>query len=222
MKPDTSRDQYFLNEKYLRIEAGLACLNKNDVILEIGAGPGNLTRILAKKSRVIAIEKDMRFREILQNIKNTEIIIGDALKEMKNLQGYNKIVSNIPYSKSQEILIEMLQHGWDMAILIVQKEFAKKLMEKSKLGMIVNDCCDAKIEMTVPADAFTPNAVDSSIVILKQKKRLDMELWNFLDKIYKNKNRNAEKIFRNCGIKKKLHELTIDEIRRLKAAQKGI
>jgi 16S rRNA (adenine1518-N6/adenine1519-N6)-dimethyltransferase len=229
IKPDRKMDQYFLDERYLRLEAGLAELNEKDVVLEIGAGPGNLTRILAEKSRVIAIEKDRRFMKLLSIIGNVKIINDDALKIMKTISGYNKIVSNIPYGSSQEILIEILKHRWDTAILIFQKEFAEKLIKKSKLSLIMEDCCEVEIKDNIPADAFWPAAVDSSIVVIKQKKILDEELWAFLQKLYRDKNRNAGKVIKDCPAElkdRKVHSLKLDEIksiiRRLKAGTKGI
>ena len=145
--PRKSWDQFFIqNDSVLDKEVELAELNSNDTVLEIGAGFGNLTEKLAEKARVIAIEKDKRFLPYLKNIKNITAIHGNALKllEEKSLK-FNKIISNIPYSLSKKILLEILKRKWKIAVLIVQKEFAEKFSGGSKLSLLVHDCCDFRI-----------------------------------------------------------------------------
>jgi 16S rRNA (adenine1518-N6/adenine1519-N6)-dimethyltransferase len=66
IRPD--RDQHFLeDDETLDFEIELAKLNKNDVALEIGAGPGNLTEKIAARAGVIAVESDKRFLQLLES-----------------------------------------------------------------------------------------------------------------------------------------------------------
>jgi 16S rRNA (adenine1518-N6/adenine1519-N6)-dimethyltransferase len=236
IKPKKELDQYFLvDEKMISKEVALASLSAQDVTLDIGAGPGNLTEIIAKKSKVIAIEKDYSFRLLLKNVPNANVLFGDALeileslrmiREKKNIPGeFNKVVSNIPYSISQNLLIELLRHPWGKAVLVVQKEFAQKLIGKEKLALAVNDCCDVKIAEKIPAGAFYPKAVESAIVVLKQRSLLDFGFWEFLSEIFKDKNRNVKNVVKskdyplNLAVKK-IHQLTIGEIKQLYEAEK--
>src|SRR3989344_2026105 len=92
------KEQHILiDNKILEKEIEISDITKKDNIIEIGAGPGNLTIELAKKAnKVLAFEIDEKFKENLDNLKiNIEIIYGNALNY--SWKGYNKIVSNIPY-----------------------------------------------------------------------------------------------------------------------------
>lgn len=220
-----SRDQFFLqDEELLGFEVQLAKLSSKDTVLEIGAGTGNLTRKIAAHCNVIAIEIDERFLPELGKISNTKVMHNDVMKVLADKRNgkiqipFNKIISNIPYSISQDLLIELLRHNWESAVLCVQREFAQKFQTKSKLAIAVNDCCELRYMADVPAEAFHPKAVDSAIILLKQKKLLDFSFWQFLDIIYSKKNKNARNVIKNVPEKlgkKKIHQLTIEELKEL-------
>ncbi len=214
--PKHGMDQHFVtDEGVLEKEVELAELNKGDVVLEIGAGIGNLTEKIAARCAVIAIEKDARFIPFLSRIKNAEVVKGDALSIIKNLK-FNKIISNIPYSLSQPLLLELMKCKWETAVLIVQKEFAKKIVSGSKLAVVVNDCCDFSIEYFVSGASFYPPSPDSAIILLRQKKPMDEKFWSFLSRIYTNRNRNVKNVVKNCPLKmagKKVHQLSVEELK---------
>ncbi len=232
--PRKNLDQYFLHDdRLLTEEVKAAQLKSSDVVFEVGAGVGNLTRKIAEKCKVIGIEKDYSFRTVLRHIESTNILFGDALEVLESLrtsreaklakrekpsQEFNKIISNIPYSISQDLLLEFLRHKWDLAVLIVQKEFAEKLMEKDKLGLLMEECAEVKILKQVPADAFYPKSVPSSLVLVKQKRQMDNDFWLFLTEIFKDRNRDVKNVLKNYPVmlaKKKVHQLSIEEIRQL-------
>ncbi len=82
IEPDPLRDQFFLtDETIVKKMADLAELKRNDVVLEIGAGTGNITRVLAKKvGKIIAFEIDERFKQILNRLpENVEVHIEDQI-----------------------------------------------------------------------------------------------------------------------------------------------
>jgi len=145
--------------------------------------------------------------------------MADALEFLEPMRGkkvFNKIVSNIPYSISQELLLEFFRHEWEIAVLIVQKEFAEKLKSKERLGMLMSDVADVKIVKTVPAGYFYPTAVPSSLVVLKQKKMLDDKFWDFLCTLKPNKNVGSMiKQAPAALAKKKVHQLTLAELKQL-------
>jgi 16S rRNA (adenine1518-N6/adenine1519-N6)-dimethyltransferase len=218
--PNKKLDQYFLkNESVMEAEIKSADLSDNDVVLEIGAGFGNLAEKIAEKCRVIAVEVDKRFVKFLDKIKNVDVIDDNIINFLRdNNYKFNKIISNIPYSKSQDIVLELMKHKWDVAVLIVQKEFAEKMLGKEKLGLLMQDCAEAEIIRNVPADDFYPKAVESSIIKIRQKKLMDEKMWNFLKILYRNKNKNAKNAVKNCPEQlknKKVHQLTLDEIKLL-------
>ncbi len=206
-------DQHFLlDNDILEREIELAGLEKGDVVLEIGPGIGNLTKLISERCKVTAIEKDRQFSALLKGYK---VIYGDALDLVKTVK-FSKVVSNIPYSISQPLLLELLKCKWKKTVLVVQKEFALKMLAKSKLAVFVNDCCDFEIDRFIPGSSFYPPAVDSALVVLEQRKPMDEKFWKFLCRIYTDKNRNVKNVARNCPKeleKKKIHQLGINEFK---------
>ncbi|MBI4174667.1 MAG: hypothetical protein HY517_03405 [Candidatus Aenigmarchaeota archaeon] len=222
IKPNPALDQYFLtSDEILDKEVELAELKKNDTVLEVGAGIGNLTIRLAKKCRVVAIEKDYSFMNVLKGI-GCQAVFSDALEFLESLRSkedskapFNKVVSNIPYSISQPLVLELFRHKWDVAVLIVQKEFAGKLVSTGRLGMVMKDMADVKIVRQIPASAFYPTAVPSSLLLIRQKKQLDDGFWNFLCLLKKNRNVSNQIAHSGKLGPKKVHQLTLAELKEL-------
>jgi 16S rRNA (adenine1518-N6/adenine1519-N6)-dimethyltransferase len=159
-------DQHFLvDEGYLDRIVAAAELRSEDIVLEIGAGVGNLTERLAQKAKkVIAIELDPILVNILHDyfdyIKNIEIVAGDALKV--DFPKFDKVVSNLPYSISSEITFKLLHHKFKLGILMYQYEFAARMVstpnckDYSRLTVNTYYFSDASILMKVPKEAFQP------------------------------------------------------------------
>ena len=232
IKPDKEKDQYFLTDSgVLDREAALLDLGEKDVVLEVGAGFGPLTIRLAAKSKVLAVEIDAGLATYLRKIKNAVTMNNDVTKILEEARRdnrigtFNKVAGNIPYAKSQEILLELLRHPWEKAVLCVQKEFALKLADKrEKLSYLLQDCCVVEVKETVSKEKFYPPAVDSAVILLMQKKQMDEELWKFLQKIFKGRNRNVSNVINDAPArlgKKKVHELTLKEIRELMSLGKS-
>ncbi len=241
IKPNPVLDQFFLqDDKILDEEVALAKLKSSDTVLEVGAGPGNLTIRLSKAAHVLAVEKDYAFSRILKGIKNADAILGDAIEFLESLRSkgeskspakgspnrsdmaFNKIVSNIPYSISQPLLLELFRHRWDTAVLCVQKEFAEKLVSKERLGVLMSDIAEIKLVRDVPASAFYPPAVPSAMVVIKQEKLLDDGFWDFLCGLKPNKNvSNLVKKYPKNLAAKKTHQLTLGELKKLYEMNRG-
>lgn len=209
IKPDKNLDQHFLVDGgILDYETELLNLCTDDVVLEIGAGFGPLTVRLAQKSKVLAVEIDPKLCGFLRRIKNVVAMNNDAVKILEEARrdgrtgAFNKVAGNIPYSRSQDILLELLRHPWQAAVLCVQKEFAEKLQNRrEKMFYLLDDCCDIKEVMKVPAEKFYPAAVDSTIITLKQKKTMDDAYWLFLKKLFRSRNRNVGTVFPDAPAK---------------------
>ena len=108
-----------------------AALESSDVVLDAGAGFGFLTRFLADKCKaVIAVEKDPQVAEVLREqvkgISNVTVIEGDVLKA--TLPKFNKVIAIPPYYLSSHLVTWLLEHKIDCAVLILQKEFADRLV----------------------------------------------------------------------------------------------
>lgn len=173
---------FLLDEKIAERQINYAKLNKDDIVLEIGAGLGILTKKIAEKAEVIAIEKDKRFYSVLlTNYPKANIISGDALK--MDFPKFNKIISNLPFQISSPITFKFLEYNFETAILMYQKEFAKRLValpsskSYSRISVAMYYRADCEILETVPRTAFFPiPRVDSAIVkIVPRKPRFKLK-----------------------------------------------
>ena len=154
-------------------------------VLEIGPGPGGLTRGLLVEGarRVVAVEKDARCIAALQDIAavypgRLDIITGDALEidAERLLTAPVRIVANLPYNVGTELLIRWLTPKvwppfWQSLTLMFQKEVAERIVAKprgdhyGRLALLVQWRCDAKIVLNLPPEAFTPAPKVHSAVV---------------------------------------------------------
>lgn len=166
--------QHFLtDQRVLDRIVGFAELRGDETVLEVGPGRGDLTRRLAAAAaRVVAVEKDAELVDDLYDAglpDNVEVVLGDALKV--ELPDFDKCVSNLPYGISSDITFRLLEHDFEMAVLMFQREFAERLA--AKVGsddygrLTVNASVKASIETleTVPRGAFAPPPRVSSVVV---------------------------------------------------------
>ena len=129
--PDKRRDQHFLiDTNILRRIVDFAAIEKSEDILEIGAGPGNLTDALARKARhVYSIELDPALVTVLEERfknRNVTIIKGNALKV--DFPKFDKVVANLPYSISSDVTFKLLKHPFKIGVLMYQREFAQRMV----------------------------------------------------------------------------------------------
>ncbi|TCP42287.1 16S rRNA (adenine(1518)-N(6)/adenine(1519)-N(6))-dimethyltransferase RsmA [Rhodovulum marinum] len=157
-------------------------------VLEIGPGPGGLTRgLLAEGARhVLAVEKDARCMAPLAEIAavypgRLEVVNADALDvdAAARLTPPIKVVANLPYNVGTELLVRWLTPEvwppfWDSLTLMFQREVAERIIATpgskayGRLAILAQWRCDARIAMRLPPEAFTPAPkVDSAVVHLK-------------------------------------------------------
>jgi 16S rRNA (adenine1518-N6/adenine1519-N6)-dimethyltransferase len=151
-----------------------ASLNQDDVVLDIGAGFGFLTRFLANKcQRVLSVELDMgivkALREQVSDLPNVEIIEGNVLKV--TIPDFSKVVSIPPYNISSRLLLWLFSRRFDCAVLILQKEFADRLVapvRSENYGWLtVFAYYHAEIELldAVPKGMFYPQPEIDSVIV---------------------------------------------------------
>jgi 16S rRNA (adenine1518-N6/adenine1519-N6)-dimethyltransferase len=150
--------------------------------IEIGPGPGGLTRALldAGARRVIAIERDDRAIAIQQEIAHAypgrlEIIAADALRvDAANLGDMpRRIVANLPYNISTVLLLRWLQHceSFESFTLMFQKEVVDRLAaapgskDYGRLSVITQWRCDVRPLFNLAREAFTPPPKVASTVV---------------------------------------------------------
>jgi len=176
--------QHFLLDLNLTAKiARLAGPFDQGVVIEVGPGPGGLTRaLLGAGARVIAIERDARFAPMLAELAEAaegqlKVIQGDALAiEETHLVPAGepvRIVANLPYNISAPLLIKWLTgplHPVSMTLMF-QKEVADRITALpgqsayGRLSVIAQAVCEAEVVMALPARAFTPPPkVDSAVV----------------------------------------------------------
>ena len=154
-------------------------------VLEVGPGPGGLTRgLLAEGARkVLAVEKDARCLPALSEIAQAypdrlEVLQGDALDIDPNthLTPPIKIIANLPYNVGTELLVRWLTPPawppvWDSLTLMFQREVAQRIIAKpgskayGRLAILAQWRCDCRIVMELPPEAFSPAPKVHSAVV---------------------------------------------------------
>lgn len=154
-------------------------------VLEVGPGPGGLTRgLLVEGARkVLAVEKDARCLPALAEIAavypgRLEVIEGDALQidALAHLTPPIAICANLPYNVGTELLVRWLTPAvwppvWSSLTLMFQKEVAQRIVAKpgdkayGRLAVLAQWRCDAHIAMHLPPEAFSPPPKVSSAVV---------------------------------------------------------
>jgi len=154
-------------------------------VLEIGPGPGGLTRgLLAEGARkVLAIEKDARCLPALADIAarypgQLQVIEADALDidPLAHLTPPIRIAANLPYNVGTQLLVRWLTPPawppfWQSLTLMFQREVAERIVAQpgskayGRLAVLAQWRCEARIAMSLPPEAFTPSPKVSSAVV---------------------------------------------------------
>ncbi len=154
-------------------------------VLEVGPGPGGLTRglLIEGARRVLAIEKDPRCIAALEQIaavypNSLSVLNADALAVDAGalLTPPIRVIANLPYNVGTELLIRWLSPAiwppfWQSLTLMFQKEVAERIVARPKtehygrLALLAQWRCDAKIVMHLPPEAFTPAPKVHSAVV---------------------------------------------------------
>ena len=203
LRADKGLGQHFLldlniTQKIVRLAGDLRGVH----VVEIGPGPGGLTRaILASDAAdVTAIERDARCVAALQDLMRAaqgrlRLISGDALKSdlIALTPAPRAIIANLPYNVGTELLLRWLKdyRAFTGMTLMFQREVAERICAApgnktyGRLAIIAQACCTVKKLFDLPARAFTPPPrVDSSVVhFIPHPDGPDTELLAALEKI---------------------------------------
>ncbi len=182
--------QHFLLDLNLtRKIARLAAPLEDALVIEVGPGPGGLTRALLAEgaAKIVAIERDPRFIPLLEEVQAASdgrlaLVQADALKvdEAALVAEHGPglrplIVANLPYNVATPLLVRWLTGPFRPAALVLmfQKEVAERIAAPpgsdayGRLSVLAQATSAARVAMTLPARAFTPPPkVDSAVVEL--------------------------------------------------------
>jgi 16S rRNA (adenine1518-N6/adenine1519-N6)-dimethyltransferase len=173
-----------LTRRIARVAEPLA----NKTVVEVGPGPGGLTRALFLEGakRVVAIERDERCLPALEAIRNQTggrlDVYGDDATKMDwpafaaEISGPKVIVANLPYGVATVLLIQWLESEpwppwYDRMVLMFQKEVGERIVAEpntkayGRLSVMTQWRCEARIVLTLGPQAFTPPPKVSSVVV---------------------------------------------------------
>lgn len=178
---------FLIDENVVTSIVEKAEVNKDDLVIEIGPGLGNLTKYLVEKAgKVISVELDKKMLQILNDrfslYENFELINDDILKvDLKKLIEDNKfssvkVVANLPYYITTPIIMKLLEDNLKLKSItvMVQKEVAERLCcspgtgDTGAITYTINYYTKPEIVLDVPKESFIPSPkVDSNVINLQ-------------------------------------------------------
>ena len=189
---------FLIDQNIIKKIVDIGNIKKNNTILEIGPGYGNLTKRIASinPKKIFAVEKDEKLTLILKNFfkefNNIKIINNDILNIIKNKNlGKNIIVfGNLPYNISTQILASLITlkkwpPWYEMLIFMFQKEVADRIVAKKnsenygRLSILSNWRLNIKKHFNVSRNSFYPKPkINSTILSFRPKKNYKFVLKN--------------------------------------------
>ena len=164
--------QHFLNSKSIaEFIVNESQISKTDVVFEIGTGRGILTPLLCKKAqRVISVDADERLirraKSEFSNLHNLLLESGDGFKKKYD---FTVFVSNLPYSRSKDAIEWLAQNSFSHGVIMVQKEFAEKLLAQSKNRRAISIIATYAFDITKISDVgknnFSPPPKIDSVIL---------------------------------------------------------
>jgi 16S rRNA (adenine1518-N6/adenine1519-N6)-dimethyltransferase len=216
--------QHFLNSKSIaEFIVKEAEISKNDIVFEIGTGPGILIPLLCENAqKVISVDADeeliKKARLNFSKFDNLVLKSGDGFNQ-KDI--FSIFVSNLPYSKSKDAIEWLAQNSFSHGVIMVQKEFAEKLLATSKnrraVSIIATYTLDIEKISVVGKNNFSPPPkVDSVILKISKKTTLDKKLISLINDLFSYRRKTVKNILKQFNkqstIEKRIDDLSGDEI----------
>ena len=194
--------QHFLNSTRFAARIADIAEANNEVVIEIGAGKGILTKQLAKKAkRVVAVEIDARLADLLKRMQlpNVDVINRDFLQVGLHNLSNSLVVGNIPYNITSAIVRKLIQDRRYVkrAVLTVQREYGTKMMAPlgspayGYLSICLNHYFNVSRKLVIPARYFSPRPRVSSAVVVLEPERdgidgdYETELFEFIAGVFR-------------------------------------
>lgn len=191
-----------------------ANLTGTEKVLEIGAGEGDLTSELCRNAdQVTSLEIDRAKFEFtrlkLAKCKNLLLLNVNPFSSNSMSFEFDVCVSNIPYSRSKEIILWLSNQKFNRAVIMVQKEFARKLSStpgtKSyrAISVICEYCFIVKELFEVSSTSFSPPPAVSSQVIklVPSGRQISYNVKKNIEALFSQRKRNVRKVASVLGLK---------------------
>ncbi|MGB0642234.1 MAG: ribosomal RNA small subunit methyltransferase A [Nitrosopumilus sp.] len=216
--------QHFLNSKSIaEFIVKEAEISKSDVVFEIGTGPGILIPLMCENAqKVISIDADEKLiKKARLNFSQFDNLILKSGDGFKQKDAFSIFVSNLPYSKSKDAIEWLAQNSFSHGVIMVQKEFAEKLLATSKnrraVSIIATYTLDIKKISVVGKNNFSPPPkVDSVILKISKKNTLDKKLISLINDLFSYRRKTVKNILKQFNkqstIEKRIDDLSGDEI----------
>ncbi len=217
--------QHFLNSNSIaKFIVSEAKITKNDIVFEIGTGQGILTPLLCENAaKVISVDVDEELvrdaKSKFSDISNLVLKSGDGLK---NHDVFTIFVSNLPYSRSKDAIEWLAQTSFSHGVIMVQKEFAEKLLAKSSkqrkaISIIATSAFEITMLLKVGKNNFSPPPkIDSVILKIVKKNNLSKDLIQTINKIFSYRRKTVKNILKQFHketmIDKRVDDLSGEEI----------
>ena len=189
---------------------GSCNVSKSDTVLEFGTGYGYLTKEISKLSKVVytyEIEEGLYFKakNYLRNASNVKIFNEDFFAQ--DPYEFDFFLSNIPYSRSKEIMKWLSLHEFREGVIMVQKEFSEKLIaipgerKFSVVSVFSQYCFDIEPLFDVQNESFLPSPhIESNVLRLvrkRNKKEMTEDIIPNLEYLFSHRNKNVVSILNN-------------------------
>ena len=216
--------QHFLNSKSIaEFIVKEAEISKSDVVFEIGTGPGILIPLMCENAqKVISIDADEKLiKKARLNFSQFDNLILKSGDGFKQKDAFSIFVSNLPYSKSKDAIEWLAQNSFSHGVIMVQKEFAEKLLATTKnrraVSIIATYTLDIKKISVVGKNNFSPPPkVDSVVLKISKKTTLDKKLISLINDLFSYRRKTVKNILKQFNkqstIEKRIDDLSGDEI----------
>jgi len=190
-----------------------ANIRKDEIVLEAGTGQGILTMELCRHAKqVISYEVDANLYEkaqeqLLQYFNNNLRLVKADLFKTKDVPLFDIFVSNLPYSRSRDAIEWLSTQKFDRAIVMVQEEFANKLIARPSgknyraISALAAHCFTIEKLFKVRKESFEPQPkVESSIIRITPINTISKETVRNINLLFSRRNKNASSVADEIGI----------------------